>query len=263
MHRGSRCVSRISMRRGSTSTHRLDSPAKLAASGCAPPIPPSPPVNSHLAGALALVVLAHRLGERLVGSLHDALRADVDPRARGHLAEHHQALAIELEEVVPVGPVADEIGVGEKHPRRGLVRAEHPDRLARLDQERCVVLQAAQRRHDRIETFPVARRPADAAVHHQLVRILRDRRIEIVVDHPQRRFLLPALATQRRPARRMQLHMTNSSAHLDNLFMAGRGWGGLIHISPSLLITPKVRSRTPRTAPPVSVVPGLRFGKCG
>jgi hypothetical protein len=36
------------------------------------------------------------LDEGLVGALHDALAADVDPGAGGHLAEHHQALAIEL-----------------------------------------------------------------------------------------------------------------------------------------------------------------------
>src|SRR5271168_553147 len=34
------------------------------------------------------------LGECLVGALHDALRADVDPRPHSHLAVHHQALAV-------------------------------------------------------------------------------------------------------------------------------------------------------------------------
>ena len=159
---------RMSMRFGSTSTARLERPAKVAASGCAPPIPPRPPVSSHLPGTLPVVVLAHRLGEGLVGSLHDALRADVDPRARRHLAEHHQALAIELEEMLPVGPVSDEIGIGEQHTRCGLVGLEHADRLAGLDQQGLVVLEAAQRAHDGIEAFPVARGPPDAAVDDQL-----------------------------------------------------------------------------------------------
>src|SRR5205823_2166028 len=51
------------------------------------------------AGEIAAIVLARRFGEGLVGALHDALRADVDPRASGHLAEHHEALAVELVEV--------------------------------------------------------------------------------------------------------------------------------------------------------------------
>src|SRR6185369_1483335 len=52
----------------------------------------------------AAVVLAPRLDEGLVRALHDALAAYVDPRARGHLAVHHQALAIELVEVLPGRP---------------------------------------------------------------------------------------------------------------------------------------------------------------
>ena len=53
----------------------------------------------------AAIVLSPHLHKGLVGALHDALTADVDPAAGGHLAVHHQALAIELVEVFPVGPV--------------------------------------------------------------------------------------------------------------------------------------------------------------
>ena len=87
-------------------------------------------------------VLPHRLGERLVGPLHDALRADVDPRARGHLAVHHQALAVELVEVVPGGPLRHQVRVGDQHARRVGMGPEDRDRLARLDQQRLVVAQA-------------------------------------------------------------------------------------------------------------------------
>ena len=55
---------------------------------------------------VAAVVLPAHLDEGLVGALHDALAADVDPRAGRHLAVHHQALAIELVEVVPASPSA-------------------------------------------------------------------------------------------------------------------------------------------------------------
>ena len=55
---------------------------------------------------IAAIVLAAELDECLVGALHDALAADVDPGAGRHLAVHHQALAIELAEVLPVSPNA-------------------------------------------------------------------------------------------------------------------------------------------------------------
>ena len=48
-------------------------------------------------------------GERLVGALHDALGADVDPRAGGHLAVHGQAELLEPAELRPGGPVADQV----------------------------------------------------------------------------------------------------------------------------------------------------------
>ena len=77
-------------------------------------------------------------GERLVRALQDALGADVDPRARGHLAVHGEAELLEAAELGPGGPVAHEVGVGDEHPRRPLVRAEHADRLAGLDEHRLV-----------------------------------------------------------------------------------------------------------------------------
>ncbi len=92
-----------------------------------------------LVGELAAAMLAPGLGERLVGALHDALAADVDPRAGGHLAEHHEALAVELVEVLPRRPFRHEVGVRDQHARRVGVRLEHADRLARLDQQRLVV----------------------------------------------------------------------------------------------------------------------------
>ena len=52
----------------------------------------------------AAEVPARQLGERFVGALQDALRADVDPAAGGHLAVHRQAAVFEVAERVPVGP---------------------------------------------------------------------------------------------------------------------------------------------------------------
>ncbi len=103
------------------------------------------------AGEIAAVMLPGDLGERLVSALHDPLGADVDPAPRGHLAIHHQALAVELMKVVPVGPGRHEVGIGDQHARRVGVGAKDADRLARLDQQRLVVVEPAQasRRSDR------------------------------------------------------------------------------------------------------------------
>ena len=136
------------------------------------------------AGQAAAVVAPAHLHEGLVGALHDALAADVDPGARRHLPVHHQALAIELVEVLERGPVRHDVGVGDQHARRVGVRAEDADRLAGLHQQRLVGFQLAQRRDDAVEALPVARGAADAAVHHQLARLLRHLGVEVVHEHP-------------------------------------------------------------------------------
>ena len=189
------------MAEGRHSTARHEAPAIVAASGCAPPMPPRPAVRIHRPAKIAAVVLAAHLDERLVGALHDALRADIDPGAGGHLAVHHEPLAIELVEVLPGRPVRHEVGVGDQHARRVGVGAEHADRLAGLDQQRLVVLEPAQRRDDSVERLPVARRAADAAVDDELARALRDVGIEIVHQHAQRRLGEPALGAELRSAR--------------------------------------------------------------
>ena len=115
------------------------------------------------------------------------LRADVDPRAGRHLAVHHQALLIELVEMVPGAPVRHEVGVGDQHARRILVGAEDADGLARLHQQRLVVLERAQARDDPVIGFPVARGAADAAIDDEFLGALGDVRVEIVHQHAERR----------------------------------------------------------------------------
>ena len=79
---------------------------------------------------IALKVLTAGLDKGLVGALHNALGADVDPAAGGHLTVHHQASAVELIEVLPVGPLGHQVRVGQQHARRPGVGAKHADRLA-------------------------------------------------------------------------------------------------------------------------------------
>ena len=116
----------------------------VAARGCAPLIPPIPPETMSLPGEVAAEMFVGGSGEGFVGALDDALRADVNPRAGGHLAVHDEAELFELVELLPVGPVADEVGVADKHARRIFVGAEDGDGLAGLDQQRLVVIEVAQ-----------------------------------------------------------------------------------------------------------------------
>ena len=154
------------------------------------------------AGQVGAVVLLPGGGERLVGALQDALGADVDPRAGGHLPVHGEPERVQPAELVPVGPVADQVGVGDEHARRHLVGLEHADRLAALHQQRLVVLEAAQRADDGVEAVPVAGGLAGAAVHDELDPGLGDLRIEVVHQHAQRGLLLPAPAADLGAARR-------------------------------------------------------------
>ena len=154
------------------------------------------------AAQIAVVMLAPRLHEGLVGTLHDALRADIDPRTGRHLAVHHQTLAVEFVEMGPVGPVPDEVRIREQHARRVRMGAEDPDGLARLDQERFVVLERAEARDDAVEGLPVARRAADAAIDDEILRALGHLGVEVVHQHPHRRLALPGPATERGAPRR-------------------------------------------------------------
>ena len=170
----------------------------VTASGCAPPMPPSPAVRVIVPASVshAAEPLLRNRAEGLIGALQDALGADVDPRAGRHLPVHHQALGLELAEMLPIRPVTNEIRVRDQHARRPFVGAEHPDRLAGLHQHGLVGLQAAQRPHDRVERLPAAGGPAGAAVDHQILGVFGDLGVEVVHQHPQRGLLLPTLTRQ-------------------------------------------------------------------
>jgi len=137
----------------------------------------------------------------LVGALEDALGADVDPGTGGHLAVHGEAEGLEAPELLPVGPVADQVGVGDEDARGPLVGLHHADRAAGLDEHRLVLLQGAQRADHGVEGAPVTGGLAGAAVDDELVGVLGDLRVEVVLQHPQSGFLLPSQGAQFRTAR--------------------------------------------------------------
>src|SRR4029077_8699686 len=107
--------------------------------------------------------------ERFVGSLQNALGSDVNPAAGGHLTVHREAAVLEVAEVLPRGPGGNEQRVGDEHARRAGVRAEDGDGLARLHEQRLVVIERAEGGDDRVEAAPVARRLSRAAVDDEIV----------------------------------------------------------------------------------------------
>ena len=137
---------------------RIAAPAIVAASGCAPPMPPRPAVRIVRPGEIGRAeVLLARGGERLEGALQDPLRADVDPGAGRHLAEHRQPLRLEPAELVPRRPLRDEQRVRDQHARRAFVRREDADGLAGLHEQRLVGAELEQRADDRAQRVVIRR----------------------------------------------------------------------------------------------------------
>ena len=166
------------------------------------------------AAEIAAIVLPAHLDESLVGALHDSLAADVDPGPGGHLAEHHQALPVQLAKMLPGGPRRHQVRIRDQHAWRIPVGSEHADRLARLHQQSLVVTECLQRGDDRIETFPVASRFTDAAVYNEILWPLGDFRVEVVHQHPERRLGQPAPGLEGRSRSRFDysFHWRNSSS---------------------------------------------------
>jgi hypothetical protein len=74
------------------------------------------------------------------------------------------------------------------------MRPEDAHRLAGLHQQRFVVPEIAQRADDGVKGRPVASRASGAAIDDQLIGLFGNLGIEVVHEHPQRRFLMPAVA---------------------------------------------------------------------
>src|SRR5450432_2067483 len=92
--------------------------------------------------------------------------------------------------------MANQIRVGNQDARGLLVRPEFPDRLSGLDQQCFRILERLKRSNDGFIRFPAARSSASPAVNNQLLRILRDIRVEVVHEHAKGGLLLPAFAAQ-------------------------------------------------------------------
>ena len=154
------------------------------------------------AGQAAAEALLRHSSEGLEGALQDALGGDVDPGAGRHLAVHHEALVLELAEVLPVSPVSHEVGVSDEHARCPLVGLPNAHRLAGLHQQGLIGLEVLEGFNDGVEGFPAACCTAGAAIDHEVLGALGNLGVEVIHEHAQGRFGLPGLGGQFGSARR-------------------------------------------------------------
>ncbi|CEJ64440.1 hypothetical protein [Citrobacter pasteurii] len=129
---------------------------------------------------VTLIMLTPGLNEGFISPLHDALTADVDPAPGGHLAVHRQPFGVQFIKVFPGSPMRHQVGVGNQHARRIVMGFEHADRFAGLNQQGFIGFKFGQRLDDGVIALPVPRCTANPAVNHQLMRIFRHIRIQIV-----------------------------------------------------------------------------------
>ena len=137
------------------------------------------------------MVLAASFGECLVRSLHDALRADVNPTAGRHLAIHRKPAPVEFGEMCPCGPARYQVRVRDQNPWSIRVSPEDAHRTARLHQQGFIGFEVPEARHDTVEIIPAPCGATDAAIDDEVLGILRNLRVEVVHQHPQRRLGLP------------------------------------------------------------------------
>jgi hypothetical protein len=156
-------------------------------------MPPRPPVTTRRP-EVAAEVLASARGEGLVGALHDALGADVDPRAGGHLAVHRQAEGLEALVLGERRPLRDEQAVGEEHARRVLVGFKDALGAAALDEEGLVVAEVAEAGDDAVIVGPRASGLAGAAIDDEVGGVLGHVGVEVVHQHAEGGLLRPTLA---------------------------------------------------------------------
>ncbi len=151
--------------------------------------------DDQLAGEIAAEMFLACGGEGFECAFHNSLRADVDPGTGGHLAVHHESGALQFVELLPVRPMADEIGIRDEHARRVIVRLEYANRLAGLHQQRLVVVKLLQRFDDGAIGFPTARGASGSAIDDEIFGALGDFFVEVVHQHAHGSFLLPAFAS--------------------------------------------------------------------
>src|SRR5699024_2527563 len=135
----------------------------------------------------------------------NTLCTDGDPRAGGQLSVHGEARLLEAAEFIPICPLWHQVRVGNEHARGFFMRSQHSHRLAALYQHSLIIFQAFDRCHNLMVAFPVTRSLPAAAIDDQLIRLFGYLRIQIIHQHTQSRFLMPALTLQLRSSWRLYI----------------------------------------------------------
>ena len=81
---------------------------------------------------------------------------------------------------------------------------KHANRLARLHQHGFVVFEVREGLDHGVKGIPVSSRFTRASVDNELLRVLCNRWVKVVVQHADRRFLLPTLGRDGRTGRCVQ-----------------------------------------------------------
>jgi hypothetical protein len=148
--------------------------------------------------------------------LDDALRADVDPAAGGHLPyiiSPARSSWLKVPSSAHFWRRGSKLAIRARAEASACVR-EDADRACRQDEQGLVVLEPLERLDDGVEASPIARRAADAAVDDEALRVFGDLLIEIVHQHPHSRFGGPAFGDDLRPRRaRMRRLLSRRLGH--------------------------------------------------
>ena len=155
-------------------------------------------------------------------------RADVDPRAGRHLAVHRQALGLEPPELVPGGQARHE-HASWRSARAARRRAcGRPPTGLPLCTSSVSSFSSSTQRARRSRAAPPRLRAARAraAVDDQSRRILGDLGVEVVHQHPQRGFLLPALAAKPAAVRSMDRELRSPTSDSTSACTADRNHRG-------------------------------------
>ena len=108
-------------------------------------------------------------GERFVGTLQNPQCSDVNLAPCGHLPIPGQVAILEAPEGVPGRPCRYQPRIDDQRTRGPSARLEDAAGFAGLDEQRLVVVEAAERGNDRVVRPPGSRRLAGATVHDQIV----------------------------------------------------------------------------------------------
>ena len=115
--------------------------------------------------------------------MHNTLRTDIHVRAGCHLPVLGYAQGIKPLPIVGFGVIRNHHSIGNHNPWRFGMRREKSHRMTGIHHQRLVVGHLAEVFHRKAILRPILKNSPISAISNQLVRMLRHRRIEVVLNH--------------------------------------------------------------------------------